>query len=263
MDYDSKRLIMKKSIFKLLLFFPSLFFAQVIIGTDQVPTATLDIEGDLRVRNIPNGDVTDNILLSDDNGVMYKISPSDLAKNGYVENSPKIGGGRVVNPEADVLTEEFIPTLDLWTQQEMFGEEGIKDVYMVSLSQRITLPQNITTDGDGKIRKIVFVLIQNNPSEGFDDNNYSQAFDQWRIYFQTKKFEMKSDGADCYINDITYIYKPTYSGLFVPDPANYYNTAGTNNPERSRLKGYYQDQIRDREFVFYDFNGKWVLSVRD
>lgn len=56
-------------------------FSQVGIGTD-APTKDLDINGELRIRTINNGDVpTDGVILTDANGVVKKTTPSNLINN--------------------------------------------------------------------------------------------------------------------------------------------------------------------------------------
>jgi len=64
---------MKKLIF---LLFPVVFFSQVGINT-KTPTATLDINGNLRARNVPAGAQNDSILVIR-NGYIKKIAFSDL-----------------------------------------------------------------------------------------------------------------------------------------------------------------------------------------
>ncbi|MDG4950545.1 hypothetical protein NLM59_06390 [Weeksellaceae bacterium KMM 9724] len=261
---------MKKLIYFLSLI-PSLALAQVGVGTDQ-PTHDLDIDGNLRIREILTDSSAIGLVLSvNEDGIVNLIDSEKLRKpNESGENAPKPAYDQIIDPKKDYSPdlpndERYLPTLDLWSDQELYGPEGIQRVYFLGLRQRVTLPQNITTEGDGKIRKISFVVIQNNAPEGFGDTEMSQLFDRWQITFQTKKFEMEANGGEgCFVDDATYLYKPNTasSGLFVPNPLLAYEAEG-GDATRAHVKMRYQNQIRDRAIVFYDFGGKWVMSVRD
>lgn len=68
---------MKKSIL-LFIILPYLASAQVGINTT-TPTKTLDINGELRTRTLPQGVAADDILSADANGNVRKIARSDLS----------------------------------------------------------------------------------------------------------------------------------------------------------------------------------------
>lgn len=67
---------MKKLI--IILLFPTLAFSQVGIKTDK-PKATLDVNGNLRVRQIPTGTSNDSILVVN-NGFVRKIALSSITQ---------------------------------------------------------------------------------------------------------------------------------------------------------------------------------------
>lgn len=71
---------MKKII--LLLLLSNCLFAQVGINTN-TPTATIDINGDLRIRNIQKGLITDSILCVDANGLIHKIKYNIVYSTSY------------------------------------------------------------------------------------------------------------------------------------------------------------------------------------
>ncbi|GGF07244.1 hypothetical protein SAMN05443634_101115 [Chishuiella changwenlii] len=64
---------MKKKYIFIPLAFSIFTSAQVGINTEE-PTKTLDINGELRVRTLPSGDVIDDILVSDIDGNVRKVS---------------------------------------------------------------------------------------------------------------------------------------------------------------------------------------------
>jgi hypothetical protein len=68
---------MKKSIL-LFIIFPYFASAQVGINTT-APTKTLDINGELRTRTLPQGTAADDILSADTNGNVRKIARTDLS----------------------------------------------------------------------------------------------------------------------------------------------------------------------------------------
>jgi len=74
---------MKKLI---LLLFPIITFSQVGVNTTS-PSATLDVNGDLRVRQIPTVNATQYVLTVDDNGNVKKVAVSALNNsNGTCPN---------------------------------------------------------------------------------------------------------------------------------------------------------------------------------
>ncbi|MGI9527276.1 MAG: hypothetical protein ACR2MS_09220 [Weeksellaceae bacterium] len=250
---------------KILCFLPIIAFAQVGIQVEN-PTATLDIDGSLRIRVLPDGDKgQDVIMVMEEEGYLEASSPNNLNRSNQVNiNIPEKGYDVIANSNFEDDQVYRKPTLDLWSDQKLYGENYIKSLYFIGLKQRVTLPTNITSPNDGKIRKITFVLIRNNPEEGFGEEKHGEGFNQWFVLFQTKKYEMEaSTGLGCYISDKTYMYRPNTSSseLFVPNPSYAYveNTDGAI----ARVQMKYQAQVRDRAFVFYDFNGKWIMSVRD
>ena len=66
----------------LFLLIPFLGLGQVGINTTS-PTETFDINGTLRVRNVPEGAVEDYILVVDNGGVVKKIPLSSLSQNSF------------------------------------------------------------------------------------------------------------------------------------------------------------------------------------
>ena len=72
---------MKKYYILIPLAFSIFTLAQVGINTDE-PTKTLDINGELRVRTLPSGDIIDEILVSDTNGNVRKVSRNSFGTGG-------------------------------------------------------------------------------------------------------------------------------------------------------------------------------------
>ena len=79
---------MKKTI--LLFTIPCALNAQVGINTT-APTKSLDINGELRIRTLPIGVAADDILSTDTNGNVRKISRSDLGSGSSGFNSTILG----------------------------------------------------------------------------------------------------------------------------------------------------------------------------
>lgn len=69
-----------KTLITLLLLFTITVQAQVGINTDQ-PTKTLDVNGQVRIRNLPLGDSTDFLVVADSQGNLRKITISSLNSN--------------------------------------------------------------------------------------------------------------------------------------------------------------------------------------
>lgn len=74
---QTKIKIMKQSI--LLLLLPFLVFSQVGINTT-TPTATFDVNGNVRIRQIPNGNISDSILVVN-NGNIRKMPAYALTQS--------------------------------------------------------------------------------------------------------------------------------------------------------------------------------------
>lgn len=76
---------MKKSILAFIIL-PYFIIAQQVGINTQTPTKSLDVNGELRIRTLPAGAGADDILLTEANGNVRKISRSDLnggASSGF------------------------------------------------------------------------------------------------------------------------------------------------------------------------------------
>lgn len=83
---------MKKIYLPLFLLFFTSGFAQVGINT-QSPTRTLDVNGNARIRNIDLQTTAPNfVVVSDADGNIRKVNPSDLTSGTSASYSPKIAG---------------------------------------------------------------------------------------------------------------------------------------------------------------------------
>ncbi|WP_312511720.1 C-type lectin domain-containing protein [Chryseobacterium culicis] len=67
-----------KSLISIFIILPCFAYAQVGINTN-TPTKTLDINGELRTRSLPQGTAADDILSTDTNGNVRKIARTDLS----------------------------------------------------------------------------------------------------------------------------------------------------------------------------------------
>ncbi|AZA80571.1 hypothetical protein C1637_12975 [Chryseobacterium lactis] len=103
---------MKKIIYLLLL--PQLFLAQIGINTSS-PTSTLDVNGNLRVRTIPQGNSNDYYLTTDQNGNIQKV----------ISTTSKFGGELSWNGTTNMTN---------------LSPNQVSDVYFVDQSHNLTLP---------------------------------------------------------------------------------------------------------------------------
>lgn len=215
------------------------------IDTDE-PTAMLDVNGEMRARQLNEGESTlDYVLSADEDGNVKQIPMSDLAQ--AIEGSPKAEYVEYTYIW-DFLTNRT-PTLDLWTKQEN-GEE-IKRYYFLGQQQRVTLPKNITSQGDDAVRVITFILVKDPQPDGFGSSSASSI--TWDAMFQTKGYQETSSTVDetCIYNSET-----RSSSLF----SSGWITTGNNCTER-RIKLSGNTYVREREINFYDFGGKWIMTV--
>lgn len=229
-------------------------FAQVGIKTT-TPTKTLDVDGDIYIRKAPQGDKgVDAILSTDADGNVRKLEISDLTSL-----VPELETAEFVSyVSGSNVTSDKTPTLDLWTTQENGGLESVKRYYFLGQEQRITLPKNVTSEGDGRTRKITFVLIE---SESFGGT----ATSDWNLVFQTKLFQEETDtfnggnGGVCLVD-------------FTPDSGTETSLLGTGSFTEEGSVGCYRRSVTfssgsanigDREVTFYDFGGKWFMPLND
>lgn len=218
------------------------------IGTDE-PTAMLDVDGEMRIRQTSQGDETlDYVLSVDTDGNVKQIHISDLSK--AIKGEPQaefVAYQRGISP---VIHTNRVPTLDLWTKQEN-GEE-IKRYYFLGQQQRVTLPKNITTLGDGRVRVVTFILIKNQTPDGFSSTFVGAT--TWDAVIQTKGFEERSSTVDdtCLYNSETRSSTLFGLGWFT----------GSNCTEMAiKLSG--NTYVREREINFYDFGGKWIMTLNE
>lgn len=228
--------------------------AQVGINTT-APTKTLDVDGNLYIRQTPNGDKNvDAILSTDADGNVRKIEVSELTSL-----VPELETATFVSyVSGSNVTSDRNPTLDLWTIQENGGMESIQSYYFLGQEQRITLPKNITNEGDGKTRKITFILIE---SEAFG----GVATSGWNLVFQTKLFQENTDSFDGGNAGVC-------MADFTPNVTGETTLLGTSSVTSEGSVGCYRreviftsgaNNIGDREITFYDFGGKWFMPLND
>lgn len=246
----------------LLLFTLSTAVSQVGINTE-TPQSTLDIDGSLRIRTLNQGANTDKILSRNELGNTVNVTKNQLKTAVTKQTSIYKGQFAPYIVGSDVLgTSDKIATLDLWTEQELHGSKAINDVYFLGQKQRVTLPKNITKFGDNQVRRIEFIIINNNEPEGFVSKDGANPGNGSDILFQTKQFELQSTYSGCVgAENETYLYQGTESTqLFVPRQGFSYSSENGNKKDVRLGDNRY---IKDRRIVFFDFGGKWIMSNND
>lgn len=244
-----------KHIYTLLLIsLSSLLFSQVGINTT-TPTKTLDVDGEVYIRKTPEGDKgIESILSTDTDGNIRKVAVADLTllvpELETATFVPYVSGSSV--------TTDNTPTLDLWTVQENDGIENIKRYYFLGQQQRITLPKNITSEGDAKTRKITFIIMESDAFGG-------TATSDWNVIFQTKLFQESTDTFDGGDGGVCLVdFSPATAGETTLLGTGSFTEEGNGGCHRRSVtftSG--ADNIGDREVTFYDFGGKWFMPLND
>lgn len=243
----------------LLLFTLSTAVSQVGINTE-TPQSTLDIDGSLRIRTLNQGATTDKILSRNELGTAVNVTKNQLKT--AVAKQTSIYKGQFAPYIVGSDVSDKIATLDLWTEQELHGAKAINDVYFLGKKQRVTLPKNITKFGDNQVRRIEFIIIENNEPEGFVSKDGANPGNGSDIIFQTKQFELQSTDSGCVgAENETYLYQGTQSTrLYVPRQGTSYSFGNGNKKDTTLGDDLY---IKDRRIVFFDFGGKWIMSTND
>lgn len=270
MDNDTKRVMttkiirqMKNTILYIALVISLPLSAQVGINTES-PEATLDINGTLKVRTVPAGDSsTDIIFAKAEEGVQVNTITQTQLETALAKNNSIVSAGLASFLIGSTVTDDTdkISTLDLWTLQEIQGEGAVREVYFLAQQQRVTLPANTTSEGDGNVRRIEFIVIENPTPNGFADNDEVGTTDYDAI-FQTKKYEMQASDMEC-VTDDTYMYETgQLTDLFLDSAVgSSYTTDGNGYDRAVRTAG--SGYIKNRKIVFYDFGGKWIMTIND
>lgn len=236
---------MKKYFITLSVALSSVLNAQVGINTDE-PKATLDINGDLRIRKTEVLENPQHVLSVDEEGFVKKI---DVAKLGV--STVNLESAKFITSTGASIAGR-VPTLDLWTEQETAGAENIKRYYFLGQVHSVTLPKNISKEGEELARVITFVVVRNSEFGGSSISN-------WEVAFQTKLYQ---ENTDSYLgtNGGVFLYQSVFNGS---DLGGTYINEGSVNGYRRRVYMSGEDRIADREINFYDFGGKWVMTVND
>lgn len=254
---------MKKHILYILFSATLPLSAQVGINTN-TPEVALDINGSLKIRTIPDGDSdNDKIMAKSETGSQISNLGKEQLKVALAKQHSTVSAGLapfIIGSEVTDSTDK-IPTLDLWTLQEVQGEGAVREVYFLAQQQRVTLPANTTSDGDGEVRRVEFIIIENSTPNGFADNEEVDAT-AYDAIFQTKEYEMQDSEIGCVTED-TYLYQTgQLTDLFVDSGAGTSYTTDDDGYDRAvRTAGRWY--IKNRKIVFYDFGGKWIMMLND
>lgn len=246
---------MKKYIYILIFSISAFVIAQtkgVGINTDK-PTTMLDVNGEMRVQNITVGDATvENVLTADADGFVKEVPIHELIKSVKTKTEAEfIPYSRDIDPAFHV---NRAPTLDLWTKQE--NGEQIKRYYFIGQQHRVTLPKNLTVNGDNKLRAISFVMIKNATPDGFVSSS-SVGSRTWDLVVQTKLFQHKTNSFNG-TNGGVCLYESSTSGSGLFEILDGFTTEGSGCFRR-QVKAFSRERIGEREITFYDFAGRWIM----
>lgn len=233
------------------------------VGIDtEKPTAMLDVNGELRVRQMSQVAKSDYVLTTDSEGNVKQIHTSDLLT--AIKGKPK---AEFIPYQGNPVSDRT-PTLDLWTKQEN-GEE-IKRYYFLGQQQRVTLPKNITSEGDNMVRRITFILIKNQTPDGFSSTFVGAT--SWDFIAQTKLYEVNADtynggdGGVCLHKATANMDQGFGLGMTWGEDLTWNWGQATWNPgvcQRRQVKFTGNIYAREREINFYDFGGKWIMTVNE
>ncbi|MDG4950544.1 hypothetical protein NLM59_06385 [Weeksellaceae bacterium KMM 9724] len=238
-----------KKIYTILAIFCALSssLAQVGINTE-TPEATLDVNGNMRLRQSPETDKTNFVLSADEEGFVQQIPLSSLNLEAVnLESATFVAGVNSNVNDSPVV-------LDLWTEQETNGLEGIKRYYFLGQNVSVTLPRNKSVLGDHTARVITFVVVRNNEFGG-------SALSSWNVLFQTKLHQEKSNSFQGG-NGGVFLYDSYFGGSSLGSNSDV-STPGNAGGYRRSINLSSENSIRDKEINFYDFGGKWIMTVND
>lgn len=239
---------MKKNILTLFSILSLSVYAQVGIETEE-PEAMLDVNGDLRVRTIESVESTDFVLSSDNQGFMRKLPVSGI--NSGVVN---MESAQFVSGVGDISART--PVLDLWDEQETNGVESIKRYYFLGQNVSVTLPANVSVLGDKTARVITFIVVDNAAFGG-------GALSGYNIAFQTKLYQENVSSFNG-TNGGVFLYDSFFGGSdLLSGSGTSASVTEDDTGFRRRINLSVENSIRDREINFYDFGGKWIMTVND
>lgn len=141
---------MKKIICFLL---PQVFFGQVGINTS-TPTSTLDVNGNVKIRTIPQGNNDDNYLTVDQNGNINKVNST----------TSKFGGELSFNGSTNMAN---------------FTPGQIADIYFVDQTHTITLPVSSNAFKGKSIKFYIYGGSANFTVKGIASNASAGAPSGW------------------------------------------------------------------------------------
>ncbi|MGI9525654.1 MAG: hypothetical protein ACR2MS_00925, partial [Weeksellaceae bacterium] len=184
---------MKNRLILLITLFSSITtLAQIGINTD-APEATLDVNGNVRVRQTVLSQNGEYVLSADKEGYVRRILISELSLGAVNMESAMFIPGQA-------SWDGRVPTLDLWTGQEDNGLESIKRYYFLGQNVSVTLPKNISKIGDETARVITFIVVRNEEFTGSMISGWNVAF-QTKLYQEsTDSFEQGNGGVNIYEN---------------------------------------------------------------
>ncbi|AZA50274.1 hypothetical protein EG346_19770 [Chryseobacterium carnipullorum] len=201
---------MKKSIIYILLHIFSIYYVEAQVGINtNAPTKTLDINGDLRIRNVQEGSVTDQIVTSDSQGNVGKLAGTQ--SQGYVFGDIKTGFQAADHQGWYLLDGRAVSTLSANAQSQA-----------ISLGFTTNIP-----DATGRFLKASSVSNQVAQLGGFNSVSLVQA--NLPSYNYTGNTTSDNASHNHLMSPDLYYFSSTTSGSVLVTMGNVNNPLGANN----------------------------------